>query len=762
MSNDLVLEQSLAQMRQGDAVGALERLRRLAQMPGGTAGPPEVADQERRLNLACAQCCAGDHDAVHLVLQAFEAEFPDWDEPSFRLGESHRMLGDVEAAELAYGRCVEKNPTRPEALLALGTLLLDRCAPEPAGKLLKLCCALAPERHEAWNGLGRCLMLMGNAGPARGAFVKAQRLAPMNVEYVLNRVEAAVAMARLDDELNWLEIESEADPCNAALLTARGEAMTRCGQNDLAIDLFEAATILAPREKLPFAKLGQRLTETMRPHEAECALKQALALDPDNGTLGLWLSVALLRQSRHRECVVVLEDLIGRIGENAALLGNLATANVALGRQTEAIAQTRRAIALQPDNPKVWRALCNNLPYYEAVTAAELSEAAREAGRLWPREIPPVLSNWRDPDRRLRVGLVSGTLKVHPVGWLTIAGLEALDAAEFELVRLTQTGYADHIAQRFAAIAPERHDTSAFDDAGLARHIRSIGIDILLDLGGYGDLGRLPAFAYRAAPVQVKWVGMQYHTTGLAEIDWIIADRWEIPAELERYYTERPMRMPDGYLCYSPPPDAPPVGPLPALANGYVTFGCFNNIAKLTPVVVESWARLLRQMPTARLWLKAPQFDETATLDAFRVAFASHGIGAERLTFTGRSHHRPLLAEYNNIDIVLDPFPYSGGLTTCEALWMGVPTVSFPGETFASRHSLSHLSNVGLSDWIAQDLDAYLALAGEKASDIAQLAALRAGLREQVRRSPLCDAPRFGRALGTALRGAWREWCKIG
>jgi predicted O-linked N-acetylglucosamine transferase (SPINDLY family) len=217
--------------------------------------------------------------------------------------------------------------------------------------------------------------------------------------------------------------------------------------------------------------------------------------------------------------------------------------------------------------------------------------------------------------------------------------------------------------------------------------------------------------------------------------------------------------MPDGYVCYSPPPYAPDVAPLPALANGHVTFGCFNNLAKVTPRVIETWSQVLRRVPRSKLVLKTHQFTDPATTARVQQAFATHGVCADRLELRGPSDHRRFVGEYNGIDIVLDPFPYSGGLTTCEALWMGVPTVTVPGEIFASRHSVSHLSNAGLADWVAPDIGGYIELAVAKAGDIAALATLRSGLRAQVKASPLCDAPRFGRSLGAALRFAWGDWC---
>jgi protein O-GlcNAc transferase len=245
----------------------------------------------------------------------------------------------------------------------------------------------------------------------------------------------------------------------------------------------------------------------------------------------------------------------------------------------------------------------------------------------------------------------------------------------------------------------------------------------------------------------------------MLQMDWFLTDQWETPAGFERFYSERGLRMPDGYVCYSPPPDAPDVSPLPAFSNGHVTFGCFNNLAKVTRQVIATWSQILHRVPNARLLLKAYQFDDAATVTKVQQAFADNGISAERLCMAGGSEHRRLLKAYGEIDIVLDPFPYAGGLTTCEALWMGCPTVALPGESFASRHATSHLSNVGLTDWVARDLDHYVALAVENANAIDALAKLRAGLRDRVKASPLCDAPRFGRALGAALRQAWQTWC---
>jgi predicted O-linked N-acetylglucosamine transferase (SPINDLY family) len=506
--------------------------------------------------------------------------------------------------------------------------------------------------------------------------------------------------------------------------------------------------------------LGSVLARTQRVAAAEAALRRANALDPDNPQLMNDHAAVLMRMHRHAQARAKLIEVIDRHGEHIGALCNLANATVNCGLQEEGVAHAERAIALAPEAALPRRTLANTLPYLDGVAASTLLAALTACSDRLPRTPAPPWTNARDPDRALRVGLLSGSLRTHPVGWLTVAGFEALDPRGFNIIALAQNAGRDSIARRFRTLAQDWHDIDTIDDLGLARLARELRIDVLIDLGGHGDSGRMPACAHRLAPVQIKWVGMQSHSSGLAEMDWILTDRWETPPGSEALYTERLLRLPDGYICYCPPPYAPDVGPPPARANGHVTFGCFNNLAKITPRVLATWAEVLRRVPDARLVLKTHQFSDADTATRVRDAFVARGIDPARLDLCGGSPHRAFLGEYNQIDIVLDPFPYSGGLTTCEALWMGVPTIALPGTFFAARHSLSHLSNAGLTGWAARDEAHYIDMAVRRAADLPALAALRAGLRARVKASPLCDAPRFGQNLGAALRHAWRHWCE--
>jgi predicted O-linked N-acetylglucosamine transferase (SPINDLY family) len=301
-------------------------------------------------------------------------------------------------------------------------------------------------------------------------------------------------------------------------------------------------------------------------------------------------------------------------------------------------------------------------------------------------------------------------------------------------------------------------DATGLSDQDLADQMRADRIDILFDLAGHTTRNRLLAFARKPAPVQVTWAGY-VDTTGLTAMDYILADRFQIPAEAEVHYREKVLRMPDGYVCYEPPDEAPAVSPLPALSRGHVTYGSFNNPAKINRSVVQVWAEILRRAPQSRLILKFMGLNDPAVTRRLSAEFIAERVDAGRLDIRGPSPHAELLEQYQDIDIALDPFPYAGGLTTCEALWMGVPVITCPGETFASRHGLSHLSNVGLTETIARDVDDYVAIALRLADDLPRLAELRSQLRSQTAASPLCDGPRFAANLATLLRGVWRDWC---
>jgi predicted O-linked N-acetylglucosamine transferase (SPINDLY family) len=692
-------------------------------------------------------------------MRALMAACPDWDEPPLRLAESARRAGDAAGAIRAYERVLDLRPNRPEALLGLGVLLLGQGEPARAQMLLVNCCGVTPASPEVWDALGIAFMATGDHGLAESAFAESLRLAPGGARVALRRIDAALAAGTADAELARLEFATLRNPLDIVQLTARGVLLDRLGRAEEAVDILEAAAALSPDAPLPAAALAAAQLHAGRFAQAVPALQRAAALSPNDLAINNDLAAALNRVHRYREGREILERLIAEHGEQPALLCNLCVALVSLGMQREGVEAARRATVVAPEVNLGWRTLSNAMAYCTGTTGAGLLDVCRQASATLGRGEPVAVPRPSGPDRRLRVGLLSAALRTHPVGWLTIAGFESLDPDGFELVCFGQAESTDPMQRRFRSIAGEWHSVAGQPAAQVAATIRAARIDMLIDLGGWGDQGLLGVCARRPAPVQIKWVGMQNHSTGLPEMDWMITDRWETPPGTEHLYSERLLRLPDGYVCYSPPADAPDVSLPPVLARGAITFGCFNNLAKITPDAIGTWASILRRVAGARIVLKTHQFSDRQTVAALQAAFARHGVPASRTEFRGSSTHRGQLAQHADIDIVLDPFPYSGGLTTCEALWMGVPVVTMPGELFASRHSASHVCNAGLADWVAQDATGYQEIAVSRATDIDALAGLRAGLRAQMRASPLCDQRRFGRNLGNALRSAWRDAC---
>ncbi len=718
---------------------------------------PAEPDPCAQLNHAIAEDRAGCAARARRWFRALAAAHPDWAEPLARLGQSLRAAGDAEDAAAAYDAALDRDPLHPDALLARAALALGAGAAARAHSLALSACGAHPDRADAWDLLGLVLQVSGDHALAETAFAEASARAPDRLELALRRVEAAAAAGTTPAALIAAERAAAADPLNPVKLAARALLAERDGQRGLAIEVAEAAAVLAPDHPDIARLLAGLLARSTRVAAAEAALARAVALNPADRALRNDHAATLMRLHRHAEAHAILSALLTE-GPDANILCNLANATANLGRQREALALASQAIALAPEPPLPRRTLANALPYSPGVTGAALLAAQQATAARLPRPVATApFANTPDPHRKLRLGLLSGTLRTHPVGWLTVAGFETLDPAGFETICLAPSPVeTDPIARRFRALAAGWEDTERLTDTALAARARERGVDILIDLGGYGDLGRMAACVHRLAPLQVKWVGMQTHSTGLPEIDAIVTDRWETPPGFERFYSERLLRLADGYVCYSPPPYAPEVAPAPASRNGFVTFGCYNNLAKITPDAIALWNRILAALPSARLILKTHQLADAATAAALRAAF----VAPARVETRPGSGHRAFLAQYNDIDIALDPFPYSGGLTTCEALWMGVPTIALPGEIFASRHSASHLCNAGLDEWVTDGAEAYLDRACAAAADLPALAVLRAGLRARTRASPLCDAPRFGRSLGAALRGLWREWCE--
>jgi protein O-GlcNAc transferase len=530
-----------------------------------------------------------------------------------------------------------------------------------------------------------------------------------------------------------------------------GFLLDTIGQPRRAIELLQPALAKAPQLGIVWVVLGHsyRLLGEMK--AAIEATRRAIQVNPGDQTARYQLADLLLNTWELDECEAVLNQLLTEnpnFADAWALLGICLRSQF---RHPESIAALQRSVNLVA-NRLHHSKLVVGLQYVEGVTA-ELLQLAHQQwnaahGRPATPQPPPATRSLATG--RLRLGFVSADFARHPIGFLLLGALEAIDKDQVEIVCYADRVANDEYTTAFRAVAKEWREIHGLPDDQVANRIRSDSIDILFDLAGHYS-ERFGLFAFKPAAIQITWLGY-VGTTGLAAMDYLIADRFHVPPGEEHLYSERVLRMPHGYVCYRPPASAPEVGPLPALTSGNITFGCFNNPAKYSPSLFGAWSAILAQMPTARLLLKFGGLDQPSIQNRVYAEFARRGIDSSRILFEPMTQHFDALAAYNRVDLALDTQPYSGGLTTCESLWMGVPVITFPGQTFAGRHSTSHLANAGFGQFIAADWKGYVKLALDWAAQPTALAQIRAEMRQRVRNSPLCDCRAFAPELLTLLR----------
>lgn len=497
--------------------------------------------------------------------------------------------------------------------------------------------------------------------------------------------------------------------------------------------------------------------------EALKHIDRALEIEPNRHIAKSLKALILIGLHRHSEAIPLFQELL-KIDQSQAASGhlnNLGNAQRDVGRLDEAEQAYRKATALRPDDVNCWSNLLTLMHYMPERTASEIEAVCREIGALFAKNTKSKRPAPRsmEKNKRLRVGMFSDGFRQHPVGAMTTTALEQLVKQGVDLYAYSTSSVSDYITTRIQAFCTRWQVVTSLTDDQFVQQIQDDEIDILIDLAGYGAGTHMRALTREPAPLIVKWVGGLINTTGIESIDYLLTDAIESPLDTDHTYTEKLIRMPDDYICYLPPSKVPNVAPLPALERGYVTFGCFNNPTKVNPVVLKEWAALLHMVPESRLHLKSGAYDSPTMRQMVLDTLTEQGIAEERIKFSGHSNHYLLFQAYNEIDVALDPWPYSGGLTTCEAMLMGVPVVTLPGPTFAGRHSATHLINAGMPDLVANNWNEYRERAAHLASNLDDLAAIRGELRETLLKSPVCDGKRYAGHLANAFRAIWQRYC---
>ncbi len=636
-------------------------------------------------------------------------------------------------AERAYRGVLQLDRTNPQALALLGMLAGTAGHFQIAIDLFLQSLRRDPNNADLHHNLGETYRQLGDAGKAIPSFNRALELRPDHLEAYRSAADTAIEAAEHADAEHRGLHASELRRMAAQYLMKLGARQYRLRQDD-AEATFREAVALDPGSADALYSLGSLLQERSRPSEAVAMLRQALALNPNDAEAQI----------------------------------NLGSACYPLGRWPEMEAAFRAALALDPNSRLARQNLASTMLGRGLYDDASTPEAIFAAHRAWgeqveaeegsARPLAPFL-NSRDPERRLRVGYVSGDLFNHPVASFLLPLLAHHDRAAVEIFCYAEVERPDAVTESVRRLAGNWRETVTLDDEALRAQFRADRIDILVDLAGQTARNRLRALAVRSAPVTATWLGYPA-TTGLSTIDWRITDEIADPPGAERFYSEKLMLMPNGFLCYAPSAADNQAATATPRRSG-ITFGSFNNPMKISPATVRAWAAILMALPQARLLLKAGLLNDAGLCQSIRERFAAEGIGPERIELRGFvADPAAHLCSYAEIDVALDPFPYNGTTTTCEALWMGVPVVTLIGDRHAGRVGLDLLSRVGLAELAADGIDAYIATAIGLARDQDRLQRLHGELRARMRVSPLCDAAGFARAFEDALRRMWRDWCR--
>lgn len=676
-------------------------------------------------------------------------------------GLRHHRAGRLDDAGLCYRAALAEAPDDAEANHLAGVLAFQSGRIDEAATRFGRAVAGDSGNAKYHGNLGAALIALGRHGDAVAALERSVSIDPAEPGFRINLATAYREAGRLDDAIRAYHDVTARQPDDAPAHTGLAVALLRADRLEEAQAAAETAIAIAPNDAEAHNVLGTVLQALRRDDAALAAFERAAALAPGFTEARCNLGLALQERHRYAEAEMQYRAALDIRPNDATAHAGLARTYRSQGRVEEALPLYRRAVELAPAHARHRANLLFNLlgsPDTDGrrLCAEHRAWAARFADPLAAHGA--TCDALPDPDRPLRIGYVSPDFRDHPVGRLLLPVLQSHDSAAVEAFCYAEGRRSDAVTAALRGAAYGWRDISGLDDEAVALVIAADRIDIAVDLAGHSARNRLLALARRPVPVQATWLGYP-STTGMQAIDWLIADPVHAPEGSDDEFAERVMRLPHDLLCFVPPADAPAIAPPPVSTVGYITFGSFNNPGKLSSTTLALWSRVLAAVPDSRLLLRYHVLEDDAARGHLRARFAAAGVDPARISFGGKVAYADVLETYNQVDIALDTTPYSGTMTTLEALWMGVPVVALAGDRMAARQSAAHLSAAGLGDLVAKNAEGYVSLAAALAADPARLAAMRGAMRKTLAASPLCDAAGFTRALEQAFRAMWRDWC---
>jgi predicted O-linked N-acetylglucosamine transferase (SPINDLY family) len=649
----------------------------------------------------------------------------------------HQTNRSPEALEWAR-RAVARQTNEAEFRNTLGVIAMNLGQFAEAEAAYRKSMQLRPTYVTALNNLAQMYMATGRLNDAVAIYRQAIQIAPNDPTAALALSSALISSGRLDEALGQLQRLSQIQPNNPDIYNLMGNALMMKGEPIQAIQAYRRSVAVMPTFAGGHSNLGNALQQTGSTEEALIYCQNALKYDPNLA-------------DAHNNMGNTLKDL---------------------ARLDEACVHYRKAVALKPDTTIFFTNLVYAMWFRQACDPAEILAESRlgakiHADPLTPR--PAYFTNDRTPGKRIRIGYVSGDFRAHPVGRFMAPLITNHNKANVEVLLFSNVAKPDFLTHRIYAGADKIIQTNAMNDAAIAEAVKREGVDVLVDLSLHMAGTRLPLFARKPAPLNFTYLAY-CATSGIDAMDYCVTDvnldpiTEPIPegeaGPTSPWHSERLLHLKQCYWCYPPPDEAPPFNASPAERNGFVTFGSFNSFTKLNPGVIDLWATLMRSLPTSRMYLVVPGgiARQTDVANAFR----QRGVDPGRLRMGGITSVPDYFKIYLDTDIALDPFPYCGGTTTMDALWMGLPVVTMAGRWATARAGVTILKNVGIPQWISNGPEQYLEIARSIAGDIPALAQWRRTLRAQMAASPLMDGKRFAADYEEAVRRAWDVWCVKG
>ncbi|MCC7370360.1 MAG: tetratricopeptide repeat protein [Chloroflexi bacterium] len=674
------------------------------------------------------------------------------------LGVAQQAEGRLDDAADSFARAVELAPAYADGWVNLAAIHQQRGDRPAEAAALERVTALQPANALAWSQRGMLAYAADRLNEACDCFREAAALQPDAAGAWSNLGAAQLRLGLLADAEANQRRAVALDPNSIAAWNNLGNVLVaRCRWQEAA-EVLVGVVQCAPDDPNGWTNFGHALAGLDRYQEAQDAFQHALDLNPSLPAALVGMGDCIQKLQHASAAVSWYERALAIQPDNPDACEHYGVALQTLARLPEAEAMFRRCIALDPERAQIHSAVIFVLDLQEGAEAAAAEERRRwnaHFGRQ-PGAAPAVHLQDRTPSRRLRVGYVSADFRHHSAAYAILPILRAHDRAQVEVFCYSGVRQSDHVTAQIRSLADGWHDVAQLNDDELAALIRYDRIDILVDLSGHSGDNRLTVFAHEPAPVQVTAWGYAA-STGLNTMRYFLADAVVVPPEARTAYSEEVISLPS-VLCYEAPPYLPRLTQLPAASRGYVTFGAFNRLPKVSDDAVATWGKVLAAVPTARLLLKCSGADISPERERLLARLAGAGIAPERVTLLGSTPHPDHLAAHAEIDIMLDTFPQSGGITTLDALVMGVPVVTLLGERVPGRVSASFLTTLGLSDLVTSTPRQYVEIAARLAGDLPRLQHERATLRERLYASPIGNAPLYTRAVEAIYQQLWQRW----